>query len=87
MLPLHPFPHPHRKGIALVSDSAHLMTPFAGKGVNTAMADGHNLAKQLEQLVSSSSSEVISEDGTPTRLAQIMACRVSSKSSRAGMSQ
>ena len=62
MLPLHPFPHPHQKGIALVGDSAHLMTPFAGKGVNTAMADGHSLAKQLEQMVSSSSSEAISAD-------------------------
>ena len=109
MLPLHKFPHPHQKGIALIGDSAHLMTPFAGKGVNTAMADSHSLAKQLEQLLSSSSSEVISEDdldkaliafeeashpkakdamnltwmslllsyedGTPTRLAKIMASK------------
>ena len=109
MLPLHPFPHPHQRGIALVGDSAHLMTPFAGKGVNTAMADSHSLAKHLEQLVSSSSSEPISEDdldkvliafeeashpkakeamnltwmslllsyedGTPTRLAKIMASK------------
>lgn len=109
MLPLHPFPHPHQRGIALVGDSAHLMTPFAGKGVNTAMADSHILAKHLEQLVASSSSEVISEDeldkaliafeeashpkakdamnltwmslllsyedGTPTRLAKIMASK------------
>ena len=92
-----------------MGDSAHLMTPFAGKGVNTAMADSHSLAKHLEQLVSSSSSELISEedldkaliafeeashpkakeamnltwmslllsyeDGTPTRLAKIMASK------------
>ena len=112
MLPLDPFPHSHQKGIALVGDSAHLMTPFAGKGVNTAMADSHSLAQHLEQLVSSSSSSSSStiseddldrallafeeashpkakkamdltwmslllsyEDGSPTRMAKIMASK------------
>ncbi|KAF7162473.1 hypothetical protein CNMCM5623_007764 [Aspergillus felis] len=53
MLPLEPFPHPHTPGLALVGDAAHLMTPFAGKGVNTAMADSLALAEQLEKLADS----------------------------------
>ena len=36
--------HPN---ITLMGDSAHLMTPFAGVGVNTAMADALSLAKSL----------------------------------------
>nr|UYO77183.1 monooxygenase [Trichoderma calamagrostidis] len=54
MLPLTPFPHPHTKGIALVGDAAHLMTPFAGKGVNIAMADSLALVEHLEKLVGAS---------------------------------
>ncbi|KAF2111967.1 hypothetical protein BDV96DRAFT_580933 [Lophiotrema nucula] len=57
MLPLDPFPHPHTPGLALVGDAAHLLTPFAGKGVNTAMADTMYLAKQLDALFSSASAE------------------------------
>ncbi|CBF82286.1 hypothetical protein AN9224.2 [Aspergillus nidulans FGSC A4] len=60
MLPLVPYPYAHQRGIALVGDAASLMTPFAGRGVNVAMADSLDLAEELERLhlvtVSSSAS-------------------------------
>jgi 2-polyprenyl-6-methoxyphenol hydroxylase-like FAD-dependent oxidoreductase len=38
---------PHRRGITLLGDAAHVMTPFAGIGVNTAFYDAMELAKQV----------------------------------------
>jgi 2-polyprenyl-6-methoxyphenol hydroxylase-like FAD-dependent oxidoreductase len=36
-----------RPGLALIGDAAHLMTPFGGVGVNVAMADALDLARNI----------------------------------------
>ncbi|KAF2118173.1 hypothetical protein BDV96DRAFT_611000 [Lophiotrema nucula] len=41
------FHWPSRSGVALIGDSAHVMTPFAGVGVNVGMVDALQLAQQI----------------------------------------
>lgn len=41
------FTWPHRSGITLIGDAAHLMTPFAGVGVNVGMTDALVLGREL----------------------------------------
>ncbi|EPE07734.1 tetracycline resistance protein transposon [Ophiostoma piceae UAMH 11346] len=38
------FQWPHQRGLTAIGDAAHLMTPFAGEGVNAALEDAQKLA-------------------------------------------
>jgi 2-polyprenyl-6-methoxyphenol hydroxylase-like FAD-dependent oxidoreductase len=52
MLPVG-FTWEHKKGVTLLGDAAHLMSPFSGIGVNTAFYDALLLSRQIVKFASS----------------------------------
>jgi 2-polyprenyl-6-methoxyphenol hydroxylase-like FAD-dependent oxidoreductase len=50
-----------RQGVTLLGDAAHLMTPFAGVGVNVAMADALDLARALITRKESVTAKLVSD--------------------------
>jgi 2-polyprenyl-6-methoxyphenol hydroxylase-like FAD-dependent oxidoreductase len=57
MLPLGKLAWPHRAGVTLLGDAAHLMTPFGGEGVNLALKDALDLAGAITQAWDASNGE------------------------------
>ncbi|KAG6857503.1 hypothetical protein H0H87_002128 [Tephrocybe sp. NHM501043] len=49
----------HRPGWTVVGDAAHVMTPYAGEGVNAGMRDALELAKRLRKAADAEDAEVL----------------------------
>ncbi|KAH7066975.1 hypothetical protein BKA63DRAFT_571368 [Paraphoma chrysanthemicola] len=60
MLPVG-FTWPHRQGVTLLGDAAHLMTPFAGIGVNTAFHDALLLSRRIVESTKSTEHHVLDD--------------------------
>jgi len=60
---------PHRPGLTLIGDAAHVMSPFGGEGVNNAMLDAAELARHLTSGSSLSSAVASYESGMFERVA------------------
>ncbi|KAH7160651.1 hypothetical protein EDB81DRAFT_322773 [Dactylonectria macrodidyma] len=63
----------HKPGFTLIGDAAHLMTPFAGEGVNQALEDSMLLAKAINEAGSESNTEL---DEAIAKFETIMFARV-----------
>ena len=50
------FTFEHKKGYTIISDAAHLMTPFAGEGVNAGMRDALEISSAIVSALSGPSS-------------------------------